>query len=674
MTNVASVQQARDRVLQMARQIEELAQTAAPPETFFPEFLRLLVNSLGARAGAIWLLEGGSRLRLAHELKFIEIGIRENSPAAALNDRLINEALTTGQAASFAPDDPASANKVPAPYLVLLAALQVGEESMGVVEVFQRADAPRDARPGFLQFVEQMVGHASGYLQRQQVERQPQDPASFLADFEQFLLQLQRGENVEEVATTAANDGRQLLGCDRLSVAVHKGVKTSIVAISGQDSVNARSNLARAMALLAERVIELREPLTFSGKIDELPPQVEQPLADFVHESGSRMVKLLPLVEPEPLVSRREEDQKRKSPPRPRETIGCLVIEQTAESRPRLTVESRSGLLAEHVSAVMTRARQSDRILFLRLWQALGHGVEWFHGRRLAKALAGLALVIAVVAALWLVPYDYRVTGKGKLMPVLRHQIFAPETGDVIQLYVHGGDMVKKDQRLLQLRNQQLTAELNENVSKLDQAAQQMRSSGAVAVAAQKDADRPAELRANAERLKALVEVKGLTDIVKIQQERVDHLLLTAPIDGRVASFQVEETLQNRPVQQGEMLLEVMDEKGPWRLELEVDGNRMGHVLRAWNASPKHQLEVEFIPETALESTFNATLDSIATRSAVSGEQSNIFEMHASTDASKIPDLWIGAEVRAKINCGKRSLGYVLFGDVVEFIRQKLWL
>ena len=45
--------------------------------------------------------------------------------------------------------------------------------------------------------------------------------------------------------------------------------------------------------------------------------------------------------------------------------------------------------------------------------------------------------------------------------------------------------------------------------------------------------------------------------------------------------------------------------------------------------------------------------------------------MHASTDASKIPDKWIGAEVRAKINCGPRSLGYVLFGDVVEFIRQR---
>ena len=35
--------------------------------------------------------------------------------------------------------------------------------------------------------------------------------------------------------------------------------------------------------------------------------------------------------------------------------------------------------------------------------------------------------------------------------------------------------------------------------------------------------------------------------------------------------------------------------------------------------------------------------------------------------------LRIGADVRAKINCGKQMLGYVLFGDVVEFIQNRLW-
>jgi acetyl/propionyl-CoA carboxylase alpha subunit len=239
----------------------------------------------------------------------------------------------------------------------------------------------------------------------------------------------------------------------------------------------------------------LREPLTFSGKIDELPPQIERPLADFVQESGSRMVKLLPLVEPEPLISRRDDEQRRKAPPRPRETIGCLVIEQTAESRPRVTVEARSALLAEHVSAVLTRARQNDRILFLRLWQTLGHGVEWFHGRRLAKTLAAVAGVILVAAALWLVPYDYRVTGKGKLMPVRRHQIFAPENGEVIEIFVHGGDKVKKGQRLLQLRNEQLTAEYNDNLYKLEQAVQQVASSGFETDAARNADDKQGRLK-----------------------------------------------------------------------------------------------------------------------------------------------------------------------------------
>lgn len=38
------------------------------------------------------------------------------------------------------------------------------------------------------------------------------------------------------------------------------------------------------------------------------------------------------------------------------------------------------------------------------------------------------------------------------------------------------------------------------------------------------------------------------------------------------------------------------------------------------------------------------------------------------------PHPQIGAEVIAKINCGKKPLGYVLFGDVIEFLRKRLWL
>ena len=649
------------------------AQTAPPPDTFFPEFLRLLVNSLGGRAGAIWLLKGGNRLSLAYDLRYSETGIRDNPQAVRRNDRLLNESISSGQAACLAPDDPSSVELLPANFLIILAALQIEEDCVGVVEIFQRPDAPRGARAGFLQFVEQMAGHASRYLERQRSEPGADDSQRFLTDFEQFLLQLERGQNVKEVAATAANDARQLLGCDRLSIAIRKGRKTSIAAISGQDRVNPRANLSRAMTAIAARVIDSREPLIYNGRIEHLPRQIETPLANFIQESGSRMVMLRPLLEPEPLL-KSDDGELRPAPGKPRRVIGCMVIEQTTDSRPVPKLESRSEMLAEHVGSVLWHAYRHDRIFLRRTLEATGRGLEWFQGRKLPKTLAVLAAVAGVVAALCLIPWEYRVLGKGKLMPIRRQQVFARENGDVIRILVKGGQKVHKGDPLLVMRNEPLVAELNDNESKLLQSQSQKVASNAEADNARREGDEQARLRATAGRAKSEIEVEGLKRVVKILRERVNSLEVKSPLDGTVATFELDQQLLNRPVQQGEMLLEVMDETSDWRLELEVDGNRMGHLLEAFNNAPDHKLPVEFIPATAAESTFSGTLDLIATRSAVSNEQTNVFPVHVSTDARQIPNLRIGAEVRAKIDCGQRSLGYVLFGDVVEFIRLRLWL
>jgi hypothetical protein len=190
MTKISGVQQARDRVLQMAREIEELAESAAPRKMFFREFLRLLVGAMGGRAGAVWL-RNKDHLAVAYEFRYSEIGIRHNETATRLNDPLLRAAVTSGQAVSFSPDDPAMAGKMPVDFLILVAALHIGEECVGAVEIFQRPDAPREARPGFLQFVEQMTGHASRYLERGQTQStKPSDFSSFLGDLGRFILRL----------------------------------------------------------------------------------------------------------------------------------------------------------------------------------------------------------------------------------------------------------------------------------------------------------------------------------------------------------------------------------------------------------------------------------------------------------------------------------------------------
>ena len=156
-------------------------------------------------------------------------------------------------------------------------------------------------------------------------------------------------------------------------------------------------------------------------------------------------------------------------------------------------------------------------------------------------------------------------------------------------------------------------------------------------------------------------------------------LEIRSPIDGLVATFQLDQLLKNRPVQRGEKLLEVMDDTGPWRLELEVPESRMGHVLRQQRALGREDLPVEFLLATNHESTYHGTLEASATRSVVAEGEGTVVESFADIDSAEMPllkdHLRIGAEVRAKISCGQKSLGYVLFGDVIEWVlkRWMLW-
>jgi hypothetical protein len=118
-----------------------------------------------------------------------------------------------------------------------------------------------------------------------------------------------------------------------------------------------------------------------------------------------------------------------------------------------------------------------------------------------------------------------------------------------------------------------------------------------------------------------------------------------------------------------------MDPTGPWRLELEVPDHRMGHVLRAAEAVESGTLDVDYVPATAVELTLPGTLprEAIGTRSNQSAESGMIVEAFADINPDDLPQRHIGANVTARIVCGRRSLGYVLFGDVVEFLQRQLW-
>jgi multidrug efflux pump subunit AcrA (membrane-fusion protein) len=286
------------------------------------------------------------------------------------------------------------------------------------------------------------------------------------------------------------------------------------------------------------------------------------------------------------------------------------------------------------------------------------------------------ALIVAVILSMVFIPWDYRVEGEGRLMPVEQRQVYAQVDGEVIEVHAEGGARVKAGQLLLELKNPELQAQLSAAESEIIEKKEHTRILAAQIDRARRNPEMHDEmLRLQGQLKETEVEIIGLEEQVAILTERQRHLKVYSPIDGVLATFQVEQKLLNRPVRRGETLVEVMDDRGAWRLELEVEEHRLGHIFEGQKKLDTEELPVDYVLATRPEDTYIGTVETIATRADVAAEKGTIVEIHTKIDAGDLPAdrRRIGAEVRAKINCGKSSLGYVLFGDVIEFVQKHWW-
>jgi multidrug efflux pump subunit AcrA (membrane-fusion protein) len=503
----------------------------------------------------------------------------------------------------------------------------------------------------------------------------PAGPAVGSLEDDQWVLALHGCQKVDEVAFIAANECRRLLGADRVSIAEQYGPRVKIHAVSGQQTVSARSNAIRLLSKLTEKVLATGEKLNFTGDTQKFPPQFEALLADYLLESRSRVIIILPVFGPKPAdqESQDKPEFEKHSLAKP-SPVGGIVIEQISESPLPSDLDDRLERIGHHVGLALLNAQSRERVFLLPLWQFLGNWKSRLKGRRLAQIAAVLAALVAIVLTLVFVPWDYRVSGKGRMMPVVRRGVFAPWDGDVVELVARSGQPVKPGDLLVRLKNDELQAKLLLHTSSLAEKRQQ-----ALAIDSQlgqtvtpQNPSTEIELQGKLQQLK--VEIEGTKLQVESFRKQVDALSVRAPIAGVVATFRIEELLRARPVKRGELLLEVMDPDGDWRLEVDVPENRIGHILEAQQKLNEERLPVSYMLATATESTYQGKLESLSTRSVASESEGTVVPVFVALAEPAPQAPRIGAEVKAKIDCGRASLGYVLFGDVIEFLRKWFWL
>ena len=264
MTQVSSqdLEQERRRIALRLEEVAKLSETNVPPGAFYGEMLKRLLEALAAPVGAVWARTAQGNLQLQYQINISELGLDQSEDARKSHEELLKQAMMQPRPFHLPPHSgigvaqdgkPQAGN--PTNYLLLVVPIMVNQQVAGLIEVWQGANRPPQAITGYLQYMGYMAELVSRY-QRNQIMGQLTGQQQVWTQLETFARQVHSSLHPTEVAYHVANEGRRLIECDRVSVAIRQfGSKARIEAVSGADVVERRSNLIRLMRSLCEHVM-----------------------------------------------------------------------------------------------------------------------------------------------------------------------------------------------------------------------------------------------------------------------------------------------------------------------------------------------------------------------------------------------------------------------------------
>jgi len=655
---------ARREIQQTLADIRERADSAMARADFFRETLSRVVAALAAKAAGVWLRDESGNLGLACEINLRPTRALDEEQRRASHDALLRRALEESEGLLLEPHTRGGSEGElanPTDFLLVLAAFQDDSGTQGVLEIVQRPDAPPSARRGYLRFVKQVCRLVGDYLKQGRL-RQFSDKQSLWQQLDDFAARAHASLDVRETCYAVANEGRRLLGCDRVNVVVARGRRARVEAISGQATFERRSNVVRRLEKLAAAVMRSGEAVSYTGDRTQLAPQVEKALDAYLDLAHARAITVLPLADVNESPDARQ----------PARGFGALIVEQLADSETPPGSEQRLEAVARHSSTAIGNALAHDSVFLLPLWRLLGRARSALLGHALPKTIAVAALLASMVASLVLVPADFTLQAKGELQPAVRRQVFAGIDGVVTEVAVEHGDLVRRGDLLARMQNTDLQVQIADVIGRRQAAQEQIialertllgdsQSQGRLSVEEQ---NRLAGQLLEQRRL-----LESLARQLELYREKERKLQVLSPIDGQVITWQIADRLLRRPVRQGQILLTVADPEGAWELEVHMPEDRMGHVAQA-AARSEEPLAVSYILATEPGTTHQGRIKEIHAGAEVRGEEGNTVLVRVAVDKHDLADLRPGASVTAKVHCGQRSLGYVMFHDVVAFVQK----
>ncbi|MCP4171665.1 MAG: efflux RND transporter periplasmic adaptor subunit [Fuerstiella sp.] len=327
--------------------------------------------------------------------------------------------------------------------------------------------------------------------------------------------------------------------------------------------------------------------------------------------------------------------------------VAPVVISVEAFTNTERPNEQLLGQLVAVAGPVFARLHERQRTLLGRIIH--GGKIRW------------LAVAAVLLALLSICPADFEVEAPGQIVSTNQRRLFAPDNGTIDQVRFQNEDVVQAGQLLLKLSNSDLDLEHRRVQGDIDTTTARLAS-----VHAKRLSGGDPQLSGEEAQLKQ--QLQNLKEQESLIEQQLASLEITAPFAGTVYRRDSQQELMSRPVQRGQLLLKIVPADSSWQLEISIPDDRMSYVTNARHESTE-RLPVRYVVRSAPEQDWTTSLTQV----------DNTVEVHdgrmscrATAALTILPqaELRPGTTVTARIACGQRSLGFVMFREVIEFWQQ----
>ena len=484
-----------------------------------------------------------------------------------------------------------------------------------------------------------------------------QKPKSILelTQLAQLVQHLGKSSSLDQMSFHLVNDLAKITKADRVTYVAATG---KIRAVSGVSRVSFRTSVARVLSKIARMAVSSGGAIEWSeGEVVVDGKRPPRGLAQLVDELPSLAGFVIPVV----------------SAGRP---CGVLLLEYFSNEN-QMALERRE-LVNEAINfaaPVMGRTVQVYSI------PAIG-GLDLIFNRFLSRPVralgVSLVLIAAVIGSLYLlfgVERPFEIYGEGTLQTSEIRHVFAQIEGEIDQILVEEGSVVKENQRLVIISSENLEKELITIEGEIEEAKQEMSNLRLADFEDQvnnQTSPDDTKTASDIERLK--IRQATLESRLEFFEGQKSDLVVQSPIAGQITTSNLRQRLTGRPIDRGDLLMTVSDTGGAWELELEVPDNRIEFVKRAQAEKGDQPLEVVFRLASDSQKTYQGKLNRLDYRSDHRADsEKSIVRAYIDIDESELGDsLRLGTRVYGKINCGHRSNFFLLTYEARNKIRE--WL